>query len=78
MQNQLFPLLVFVKHFLLFFRRILVNELNIDPSFNLEYRGPVVMKGKPEPMKCWFLTRNKGVAAPVTPSCEDFPSNTTT
>ncbi|KAJ6640083.1 Guanylate cyclase soluble subunit beta-1 [Pseudolycoriella hygida] len=57
---------------------ILVNELNIDPSFHLEYRGPVIMKGKPDPMKCWFLSRNTGAAAAVTPSCEEYPLNTST
>ncbi|KAJ8298045.1 hypothetical protein KUTeg_024576 [Tegillarca granosa] len=29
-----------------------------DPEFKLEYRGEVKMKGKPEPMKCYFLSRN--------------------
>ncbi|XP_028901755.2 guanylate cyclase soluble subunit beta-1 isoform X2 [Zeugodacus cucurbitae] len=38
--------------------RLLCQEINHDDSFNLEYRGPVVMKGKPTPMDCWFLTRN--------------------
>ncbi|XP_053678907.1 guanylate cyclase soluble subunit beta-1 [Anopheles nili] len=37
--------------------KLLCDPVNHDPSFNLEYRGPVVMKGKPEPMDCWFLTR---------------------
>ncbi|XP_062537578.1 guanylate cyclase soluble subunit beta-1 isoform X4 [Armigeres subalbatus] len=37
--------------------KLLCEPVNQDPSFNLEYRGPVVMKGKPEPMDCWFLTR---------------------
>ncbi|KFB39374.1 AGAP000212-PA-like protein [Anopheles sinensis] len=41
---------------------LLCDPVNHDPSFNLEYRGPVVMKGKPEPMECWFLTRK---TAPV-------------
>uniref|UniRef100_A0A182UZN4 Guanylate cyclase domain-containing protein n=1 Tax=Anopheles merus TaxID=30066 RepID=A0A182UZN4_ANOME len=41
---------------------LLCDPVNHDPSFNLEYRGPVVMKGKPEPMDCWFLTR-KGTPA---------------
>lgn len=44
------------------FTRLLCDPVNHDPSFNLEYRGPVVMKGKPEPMECWFLTRK---ATPV-------------
>ncbi|XP_049288788.1 guanylate cyclase soluble subunit beta-1 isoform X2 [Anopheles funestus] len=42
--------------------KLLCDPVNHDPSFNLEYRGPVVMKGKPEPMDCWFLTR-KGIPA---------------
>uniref|UniRef100_A0A182W5C3 Guanylate cyclase soluble subunit beta-1 n=11 Tax=Cellia TaxID=44534 RepID=A0A182W5C3_9DIPT len=42
--------------------KLLCDPVNHDPSFNLEYRGPVVMKGKPEPMDCWFLTR-KGTPA---------------
>ncbi|XP_050081235.1 guanylate cyclase soluble subunit beta-1 [Anopheles maculipalpis] len=42
--------------------KLLCEPVNHDPSFNLEYRGPVVMKGKPEPMDCWFLTR-KGIPA---------------
>ncbi|XP_035777415.1 guanylate cyclase soluble subunit beta-1-like isoform X3 [Anopheles albimanus] len=46
--------------------RLLCDPVNHDPSFNLEYRGPVVMKGKPEPMDCWFLTR-KQAAQPVAP-----------
>nr|XP_029707897.1 guanylate cyclase soluble subunit beta-1-like isoform X2 [Aedes albopictus] len=37
--------------------KLLCEPVNQDPCFNLEYRGPVVMKGKPEPMECWFLTR---------------------
>lgn len=32
--------------------------MNKDDSFNLQYRGPIVMKGKPEPMNVWFLTRS--------------------
>lgn len=66
----------FTFNFLLY--RILVNELNMDSSFQLDYRGPVAMKGKPEPMKCWFLSRSKGVAAAITPSFEDYPSSTLT
>lgn len=30
---------------------------NSDPQFHLEYRGPVSMKGKKEPMQVWFLSR---------------------
>ncbi|KAH8407078.1 hypothetical protein KR222_005687, partial [Zaprionus bogoriensis] len=37
--------------------RLLCQEINQDDSFHLEYRGPVIMKGKPTPMDCWFLTR---------------------
>nr|XP_043067655.1 guanylate cyclase soluble subunit beta-1 [Drosophila bipectinata] len=37
--------------------RLLCQPINQDDSFNLEYRGPVIMKGKPTPMDCWFLTR---------------------
>ncbi|XP_036213334.2 guanylate cyclase soluble subunit beta-1 isoform X2 [Bactrocera oleae] len=43
--------------------RLLCHEINHDDSFNLEYRGPVVMKGKPTPMDCWFLTRNTSATA---------------
>ncbi|KAL0273326.1 UNVERIFIED_CONTAM: hypothetical protein PYX00_006019 [Menopon gallinae] len=32
---------------------------NLDPQFHFEYRGPVAMKGKSEPMKVWFLQRSK-------------------
>lgn len=41
---------------LLYFRCLQSAE-NADPQFNLEYRGPVTMKGKKEPMKVWFLSR---------------------
>nr|NP_524603.2 guanylyl cyclase beta-subunit at 100B [Drosophila melanogaster]AAF57119.1 guanylyl cyclase beta-subunit at 100B [Drosophila melanogaster] len=37
--------------------RLLCMAINQDDSFHLEYRGPVIMKGKPTPMDCWFLTR---------------------
>ncbi|KAH8383716.1 hypothetical protein KR009_010189, partial [Drosophila setifemur] len=37
--------------------RLLCQPINQDDSFSLEYRGPVIMKGKPTPMDCWFLTR---------------------
>ncbi|KAL1375812.1 hypothetical protein pipiens_017268 [Culex pipiens pipiens] len=36
---------------------LLCEPVNQDPSFQLDYRGSVTMKGKPEPMECWFLTR---------------------
>lgn len=41
---------------------LLCQEINQDDSFHLEYRGPVIMKGKPTPMDCWFLTRATSVA----------------
>lgn len=37
--------------------RCLQSSENADPQFHLEYRGPVTMKGKKEPMKVWFLSR---------------------
>lgn len=37
--------------------RCLQSAENADPHFHLEYRGPVPMKGKKEPMKVWFLSR---------------------
>ncbi|XP_038107544.1 guanylate cyclase soluble subunit beta-1 isoform X3 [Culex quinquefasciatus] len=37
--------------------KLLCEPVNQDPSFQLDYRGSVTMKGKPEPMECWFLTR---------------------
>uniref|UniRef100_W5MNR7 Guanylate cyclase soluble subunit beta-1 n=1 Tax=Lepisosteus oculatus TaxID=7918 RepID=W5MNR7_LEPOC len=37
--------------------RCLLSAENADPQFQLEYRGPVAMKGKKEPMKVWFLSR---------------------
>ncbi|KAJ8028016.1 Guanylate cyclase soluble subunit beta-1 [Holothuria leucospilota] len=36
----------------------LQDEDNFDKSFHFEHRGPVVMKGKKEPMQCYILTRN--------------------
>ncbi|XP_067000206.1 guanylate cyclase soluble subunit beta-1 [Anabrus simplex] len=39
--------------------RYLCKPSNADPQFNLEYRGPVSMKGKSEPMKVWLLSRSK-------------------
>ncbi|XP_055923667.1 guanylate cyclase soluble subunit beta-1 [Eupeodes corollae] len=44
--------------------KLLCQEINQDDSFHLEYRGPVVMKGKPTPMKCWFLSRNTNGSDP--------------
>lgn len=37
--------------------RCLQEPLNCDDSFEFEYRGEVVMKGKKDPMQCWFLSR---------------------
>lgn len=42
---------------LMLYFRCLQSAENADPQFNLEYRGPVTMKGKKEPMKVWFLSR---------------------
>lgn len=39
------------------YSRCLQSAENADPQFRLEYRGPVTMKGKKEPMKVWFLSR---------------------
>ncbi|CAO1395465.1 unnamed protein product [Diamesa serratosioi] len=36
----------------------LTEEVNFDPAIHLEFRGAVTMKGRPEPMNCWILTRN--------------------
>lgn len=40
------------------FFRILLEGENYDEHFHFEYRGPVTMKGKSEPMDVWLLTRN--------------------
>lgn len=53
--------------------RLLCQEINQDDSFHLEYRGPVVMKGKPTPMDCWFLTRNTTSSGIVTVNSEPTP-----
>ncbi|TTH23538.1 Guanylate cyclase soluble subunit beta-1 [Bagarius yarrelli] len=37
--------------------RCLQSVENADVQFQLDYRGPVSMKGKKEPMKVWFLSR---------------------
>jgi guanylate cyclase soluble subunit beta len=39
--------------------QLLQQKDNYDETFDLTYRGEVVMKGKPEPMKVWFLSRKK-------------------
>ncbi|XP_076447120.1 guanylate cyclase soluble subunit beta-1-like [Babylonia areolata] len=36
--------------------RCLQEKVNHDSRFHFQYRGQVVMKGKKEPMKCWFLS----------------------
>ncbi|KAL1130144.1 hypothetical protein AAG570_013082 [Ranatra chinensis] len=38
--------------------RFLCEKDNMDPQFHFKYRGPVVMKGKYEPMNVWFLSRS--------------------
>ncbi|XP_033323715.1 guanylate cyclase soluble subunit beta-1-like [Megalopta genalis] len=43
--------------------RYLCMPENHDPQFLLEYRGPVTMKGKSEPMNVWFLSRDFELAA---------------
>ncbi|XP_044154814.1 guanylate cyclase soluble subunit beta-1 [Bufo gargarizans] len=37
--------------------RCLMSPENADPQFHLQYRGPVSMKGKTDPMQVWFLSR---------------------
>ncbi|KAH9507823.1 Guanylate cyclase soluble subunit beta-1 [Bulinus truncatus] len=37
--------------------KFLREPMNYDPSFQFDYRGEVVMKGKATPMQCYFLTR---------------------
>ncbi|XP_064482201.1 guanylate cyclase soluble subunit beta-1-like isoform X1 [Ornithodoros turicata] len=37
--------------------RCLQQSQNYDPEFKFDFRGPVAMKGKKEPMKVWFLSR---------------------
>ncbi|KAK5643100.1 hypothetical protein RI129_006945 [Pyrocoelia pectoralis] len=39
--------------------RYLCREENFDEQFYFEYRGPVSMKGKSEPMNVWYLSRAK-------------------
>lgn len=45
--------------------RCFQDPLNRDDSFQFEYRGEVVMKGKKDPMKCYFMSRRPPV--PVSP-----------
>lgn len=57
--------IIFQKIFYLNFKsfycifRLLCNSDNFDESFEFESRGLVTMKGKAEPMNCWFLNRSK-------------------
>ncbi|XP_071976904.1 guanylate cyclase soluble subunit beta-1 [Engystomops pustulosus] len=37
--------------------RCLMSPENADPQFHLQYRGPISMKGKTDPMQVWFLSR---------------------
>nr|BAK23251.1 soluble guanylyl cyclase beta-1 subunit [Gryllus bimaculatus] len=37
--------------------RYLCRPSNADPQFHFEYRGPITMKGKADPMQVWFLSR---------------------
>ncbi|KAJ8895148.1 hypothetical protein PR048_000473 [Dryococelus australis] len=39
--------------------RYLSRGCNADPLFHFEYRGPVIMKGKSDPMDVWFLSRSQ-------------------
>jgi hypothetical protein len=39
--------------------RVLMQPDNADPELHLEPRGPVVMKGRAEPMQVYFLSRAK-------------------
>lgn len=38
--------------------RLLNQPDNCDPQFQLDYRGPVNMKGRETPMEVWFLSRS--------------------
>ena len=65
----LFWFLLFFVVFLIGFQlstagfRLLQDDTNYDRQFHFEYRGPVVMKGKSEPMKVYYLNR----ANPILP-----------
>ncbi|GFS53639.1 guanylate cyclase soluble subunit beta-1 [Nephila pilipes] len=37
----------------------LLRPENFDPQFKFEFRGPIQMKGKKDPMKVWFLSRKE-------------------
>jgi class 3 adenylate cyclase len=45
---------------------LLQEPANHDQQFQFSYRGPVVMKGKAEPMKVYYL--NRGIDAGSTSS----------
>ncbi|XP_031631652.1 guanylate cyclase soluble subunit beta-1 isoform X2 [Contarinia nasturtii] len=51
--------------------KLLCNSDKFDEPFDFEYRGLVTMKGKAEPMKCWFLNRSKSDYANI-PHPEDL------
>ena len=36
----------------------LMESKNHDSDFKFTFRGPVIMKGRMEPMKVWFLSRH--------------------
>ncbi|KAL8593726.1 hypothetical protein ACOMHN_036270 [Nucella lapillus] len=48
-----------------------LQEVNHDNRFQFEFRGEVVMKGKKDPMQCWFLI-------PPTPTTPTTPTPTIT
>lgn len=64
--------LIFIFKFVFILFRFLTNDVNYDPSFELEFRGPVAMKGRPEPMKVWFLNRNRMVTSELKSAIEDI------
>lgn len=63
--------IVFFSHIFLSIYRLLCNPDNIDDAFVLESRGLVTMKGKAEPMKCWYLNRSESDSVNV-PHSEDL------
>ncbi|KAJ8927130.1 hypothetical protein NQ314_020403 [Rhamnusium bicolor] len=48
---------VFEGQFVGALKKILCEVDNFDDQFHFEYRGPVIMKGKSEPMDVYLLTR---------------------
>lgn len=64
-----------LKHIFYSIYRQLTEEVNFDPAIHLEFRGAVTMKGRPEPMNCWILTRNTSstLATPCTPTLPNKP-----